>query len=248
MHKRTRLHAFAVISCLSLGLVAYGQEPAPKADAAAGTIKVAAHQSRWDYPREVTPPAGHSVHIVEKGDTLWDLGTKYLGNPFSWPQIWELNKWVKDPHWIYPGDPLIVDASRTAVPTGREAEAAYEVATLKPDLRRVAKPTQDEYAYSFQDFIQLPFLTSSAAEYYKKSGAFLLHGHQDRTGVRGGGWHRGPRSGKGSSNESIPYDTARAARTRPSLKVRVRSRGRLPRHGGTCPGLPLPLPARPSPR
>ena len=187
MQKATRLHAFAVISCLSMGLVAFGQEPAPKPEAApapaADSIKVAAHQSRWDYPKEVTPPAGHSVHIVEKGDTLWDLGTKYLGNPFSWPQIWELNKWVKDPHWIYPGDPLIVDATRTAVPAGKESESApYEVSSLKPDLRRIAKPTQEEYAYSFQDFIQMPFVVAQGATaYFKEKGGFLLNGHQDRT-------------------------------------------------------------------
>jgi len=187
MHKRTRLHAFAVISCLAMGLAAVAQEPAapptPKPAPAAEPIKVAAHQSRWDYPKEVTPPAGYTVHIVEKGDTLWDLGTKYLGNPFSWPQIWELNKWVKDPHWIYPGDPLIVDGSRKAVPPGKEQETApYEVATLKPDIRRVAKPTLDEYAYSFQDFIQLPFITPAGAEaYFKDAKAYLIHGHQDRT-------------------------------------------------------------------
>lgn len=185
MHKRTRLHAFAVISCLAFGLSAQAQEPAatPTGNSApaAEPIKVAAHSSRWDYPKEVTPPAGFTVHIVEKGDTLWDLGNKYLGNPFSWPQIWELNKWVKDPHWIYPGDPLIVDGSRSAMPPGRES-APHEVSTLRPDLRRSTKPTLDEYAYSFQDFIQLPFLTPAGAEaYYKKAGGFLIHGHQDRT-------------------------------------------------------------------
>lgn len=183
MHKRTRLHAFAVISCLAMGLSA--QEPAAKqpGKTTAEPIKVAAHSSRWDYPKEITPPAGFKVHIVEKGDTLWDLGNTYLGNPFSWPQIWELNKWVKDPHWIYPGDPLIVDASRSAVAPGKEGDAApYEVSTLKPDLRSRPKPTLDEYAYSFQDFIQLPFISAKGADaYFKNAGGFLIHGHQDRT-------------------------------------------------------------------
>ena len=190
MHKRKRLHAFAVISCLALGLCA--QEPAPKpegktAPASAEPIKIAAHQSRWDYPREVTPPAGFQVHIVQKGDTLWDLGTKYLGNPFSWPQIWELNKWVKDPHWIYPGDPLIVDGSRTAVAPGREQESApSDVTGLRPDIRRIAKPTLDEYAYSFQDFIQLPFISASGADaYFKKAGGVGLEAGEVQGGTFG---------------------------------------------------------------
>lgn len=190
MHQRTRLHAFAVMSCLALGLAAQAQEPAAKpettaAQASSEPVKVAPHASRWDYPKEVTPPAGHTVHIVVRGDTLWDLGASYLGNPFSWPQIWELNKWVKDPHWIYPGDPLVIDGSRKAVKQGQEEEATpSEVTNLRPDLHRFTKPVQREYGYSFQDFIQLPYLApKGAAALYREKGGFLIRGHQD--GSRG---------------------------------------------------------------
>ncbi len=108
-----------------------------------------AHWSRWDYRTETTPGEGQAVHIVEKGDTLWDLGAKYLGNPFAWPQIWELNKWVKDPHWIYPGDPIVVEASRGTVTQpgdGSQNLAPQGWRTWRPTCRRVPKPTLDEYA------------------------------------------------------------------------------------------------------
>lgn len=48
------------------------------------------------------------VHTIVKGDTLWDLAQTYLGDPYLWPQIWEVNRYILDPHWIYPGDPLVI--------------------------------------------------------------------------------------------------------------------------------------------
>lgn len=43
-------------------------------------------------------------HNVERGDTLWDISGKYLGNPWYWPKVWSYNPEIENPHWIYPGD------------------------------------------------------------------------------------------------------------------------------------------------
>lgn len=62
--------------------------------------------------RNVNPPAlkasAPNVYVVKKGDTLWDISKRFLKNPVRWPEIWASNKHVKNPHWIFPGDRLLM--------------------------------------------------------------------------------------------------------------------------------------------
>jgi hypothetical protein len=84
---------------------------APQAATAAGLqtgpAEVAPHWTKnTGFPTSI--PEGASYHIVERGDTLWDLASRFLGNPYLWPQIWDTNKYITDAHWIYPGDPVVL--------------------------------------------------------------------------------------------------------------------------------------------
>lgn len=57
-------------------------------------------------PAPVLNPRHPDTYVVESGDTLWDIASMFLRDPWYWPEIWQINPQVANPHLIYPGDIL----------------------------------------------------------------------------------------------------------------------------------------------
>lgn len=63
------------------------------------------------------------IHLVVRGDTLWDISEAYLATPWVWPSIWQDNGEIENPHRIYPGDRIWITPTEMRRVSPDEAEA-----------------------------------------------------------------------------------------------------------------------------
>lgn len=109
----------AIVAGGAYALAAEGQADSSSTRPPKNLKLVGDHWTPWDPPQ-----AAEGAYIIQRGDTLWDLAGKWLGDPHLWPQVWDQNRYVLDSHWIYPGDPLGVPGKPNVVPPEGPAPTA----------------------------------------------------------------------------------------------------------------------------
>ncbi len=131
-------------------------------------------------PAETAKSSRGIVHTVVAGDTLWDLSAKYLGSPWKWTEIWEQNRFLTNPHYIYPGiQVVIVPPDPREIALGREpssasgpAETAAKVAppmeAVSPAAQPVVPPRVPYLDIEPEDFVR-------AGEFLKEAPKGIGH-------------------------------------------------------------------------
>jgi hypothetical protein len=93
----------------------------------------AAVEVRGDHP---------DTYVVKKGDTLWDISGRFLKRPWLWPEIWQANPQIQNPHLIYPGDVIsLAYLDRVAVQPGPRTEApvtGVPLSEVEPFLKNLS--------------------------------------------------------------------------------------------------------------
>jgi hypothetical protein len=152
--------AATLIAAVSLSVIAPAVVHVERATAA--PVSVAWGSASASIPGTAALPAAPDLPtvIVQRGDTLWDLAERHLGDPLRYTEIAELNyhraqadgRSLTDAHWIYPGWVLLLPTSGASAPAApasissqpqpipSPAEHSSSTSTLAPEVAPPATP------------------------------------------------------------------------------------------------------------
>lgn len=102
-------------------------------------------------PQAIVP----ETYTVRRGDSLWSIAGRVMGNPYGWTQIYQANRGkIANPNLIYPGQTLVLRGTvrATSTYTVRRGDSLWHIAQ-----RELGNPTQWIAIYRLnQDKIRNP--------------------------------------------------------------------------------------------
>jgi hypothetical protein len=103
------------------------------------------------------------MHVVQKGDTLWSLCSKYYGDPWRWPRLWSQNPIITNPHWIFPGDVIKVgEGGATGAALAGSPPPSAPVRTGMTSVNRVTAGSETAFMLRTVGFIETKDLEQAA--------------------------------------------------------------------------------------
>ncbi|HYW04373.1 MAG TPA: LysM peptidoglycan-binding domain-containing protein [Gammaproteobacteria bacterium] len=134
--------ALALAACVSNPPQPAQPQPAPEQTptaSGAGQAQPPAHEQAAQSAPQIRSDAPKR-YVVRKGDTLWDLASKFLKSPWRWPEIWYLNPDIHNPHLIYPGDVITLTYTASGKPQLHVTRGPQAPKTVKVEPRVRVEP------------------------------------------------------------------------------------------------------------
>lgn len=126
-------------------------------------------------------PNAPDRYTVAPGDTLWGIATRFLKDPWRWPELWKMNSsQLRNPHRIYPGDVLVLDRSGTQVSMRIETNRFSPRVRIEP---RDADPIQVIPPSAIEPFLSRPLVVS---EKELDTAAEIVATQEDRVALGAG--------------------------------------------------------------
>ncbi len=94
-------------------------------------------------------------YTVQKNDTLWDLSQRFSDSPWLWPDLWNENNQILNPHRIYPGMRI-----RLFHQTGIESYVA-KTAEKEPLPQKKPEPPKERPYYYYSPIDSIGFVSKT---------------------------------------------------------------------------------------